>query len=316
MGVRAWFQDDSSTLHLLHILFLSLYQLHLRSSGIRSQRLETPPLENRSRRALFLSRWALFHTCRTGCEWSNDPKERGWRNKEKDQWQVLTLPPPWRSSFIFSKTVFVHQVAASPDHWSPLLGMALKVSPFIPRTGDWGESQDTGLDFMVCPGNQLSDLLKSPDWVTALRGLILQTAFSPSDPEPSLAWLYPPLLSVAPRLLNSPRDPLVGLFTRKSLSAAKDFRHFSAPRMFPPPIPTYPSPVPLRPSQIPSSHGTPLRTSQHYFLCPPEWFMCLSCLSLVVVPQRRDQLLCATAHKRVPCWVYWIALNEIILNFY
>ena len=93
MGVRAWFQDDSSTLHLLHILFLSLYQLHLRSSGIRSQRLETPPLENRSRRALFLSRWALFHTCRTGCSWSNDPKERGWRNKEKDQWQVLCHLP-------------------------------------------------------------------------------------------------------------------------------------------------------------------------------------------------------------------------------
>ena len=38
-----WFQDDSSALHLLCTLFLLLlYQLHLRSSGIRSQRLETP----------------------------------------------------------------------------------------------------------------------------------------------------------------------------------------------------------------------------------------------------------------------------------
>ena len=38
-----WFQDDLSTLHLLCTLFLLiLHQLHLRSSGIRSQRLGTP----------------------------------------------------------------------------------------------------------------------------------------------------------------------------------------------------------------------------------------------------------------------------------
>ena len=37
------FQEDSSTLHLLCTLFLLLlHQLHLRSSGIRSQRLGTP----------------------------------------------------------------------------------------------------------------------------------------------------------------------------------------------------------------------------------------------------------------------------------
>ena len=37
-----WFWDDSSTLHLLCILFLLLlHQLHLRLSGIRSQRLGT-----------------------------------------------------------------------------------------------------------------------------------------------------------------------------------------------------------------------------------------------------------------------------------
>ena len=42
----AWFQDDSSLLHLLCSLFLLLlHQLHLRSSGIRSQRLETPTLK-------------------------------------------------------------------------------------------------------------------------------------------------------------------------------------------------------------------------------------------------------------------------------
>ena len=42
----AWFQDDSSLLHLLCSLFLLLlHQLHLRSSGIRSQRLEMPTLK-------------------------------------------------------------------------------------------------------------------------------------------------------------------------------------------------------------------------------------------------------------------------------
>ena len=42
-----WFQDDSSTWHVLCILFLLLlHQLHLRPSGSRSQRLGTPALEN------------------------------------------------------------------------------------------------------------------------------------------------------------------------------------------------------------------------------------------------------------------------------
>lgn len=39
-----WFQDDSSALHLLCILLL-FHQLHLRPSGIRSQRLWTLALE-------------------------------------------------------------------------------------------------------------------------------------------------------------------------------------------------------------------------------------------------------------------------------
>ena len=44
---REWFRDDSSALHLLCTLFWSLWhQLHLRSSGIRSQRLVTPALGN------------------------------------------------------------------------------------------------------------------------------------------------------------------------------------------------------------------------------------------------------------------------------
>ena len=40
-----WFQDDSNALHLLCMLLL-FHQLHLRSSGIRSWRLETPGLDD------------------------------------------------------------------------------------------------------------------------------------------------------------------------------------------------------------------------------------------------------------------------------
>ena len=44
-GAGGWFQDDSSTAHLLCTLFtLLLHQFHLRSSGIRSWRLGTPGL--------------------------------------------------------------------------------------------------------------------------------------------------------------------------------------------------------------------------------------------------------------------------------
>ena len=42
-GSEGWFENDSSTLHLLCTVFLALlYQLHFRSSGIRSRKLETP----------------------------------------------------------------------------------------------------------------------------------------------------------------------------------------------------------------------------------------------------------------------------------
>ena len=45
-GWRGSFQDDSSILHLLCILFLLLHLLHLRSSGIRFQRLGAPVLNS------------------------------------------------------------------------------------------------------------------------------------------------------------------------------------------------------------------------------------------------------------------------------
>ena len=52
-----WFQDDLSTLHLLCTLFLLiLHQLHLRSSGIRSQRLGTPDSDHTLKGFLLCSR--------------------------------------------------------------------------------------------------------------------------------------------------------------------------------------------------------------------------------------------------------------------
>ena len=46
-GGWGWFGDDSSTLHLSGSLFLLLlHQLHLKSSGIRSQRLVTPAIQH------------------------------------------------------------------------------------------------------------------------------------------------------------------------------------------------------------------------------------------------------------------------------
>ena len=41
-----WFGNDSSVLHVLHTVFPLLHELQLRSSGIRSQRLGTPALQD------------------------------------------------------------------------------------------------------------------------------------------------------------------------------------------------------------------------------------------------------------------------------
>ena len=56
LELGGWFQDDSSPLHLLCSLFLLLlHQLHLRSSDIWSQSLETPTLKQ-----CLLSSWMWF----------------------------------------------------------------------------------------------------------------------------------------------------------------------------------------------------------------------------------------------------------------
>ena len=60
------FHDDSSTLHLLGTLFpFLLHQLHLRSSGIRSQRLGTPDLNYSEKKVKSLSCIRLFLTAWT-----------------------------------------------------------------------------------------------------------------------------------------------------------------------------------------------------------------------------------------------------------
>ena len=62
---QEWFQDDSTSLHLLCtlvLLLLLIHQLHLRSSGIRSRRLETPELERKE------SESEVAQSCLTLCD--------------------------------------------------------------------------------------------------------------------------------------------------------------------------------------------------------------------------------------------------------
>ena len=61
-GQGVWFQDDSSTLHLLCTLFLLLLdQFQFRSSDIRSQRLGTPDLESSTDTRICLYVFNVFH---------------------------------------------------------------------------------------------------------------------------------------------------------------------------------------------------------------------------------------------------------------
>ena len=52
-GWGRWFRDDSRTLHLF---LLSLHQLHLRSSSIRSWRLGTPDSQHMAGRMSYILR--------------------------------------------------------------------------------------------------------------------------------------------------------------------------------------------------------------------------------------------------------------------
>ena len=53
VGEVGWFREDSSTLYSWYTLFLFLHQFHLRSTGIRSQRLGIPDLDIRELYAVF-----------------------------------------------------------------------------------------------------------------------------------------------------------------------------------------------------------------------------------------------------------------------
>ena len=66
-GTGPWLQDDSSALHWLWTLFLLLFhQLHFRSSGIRSQRLEAPAINyisTKTRNSKFQNIWEKIVLC-------------------------------------------------------------------------------------------------------------------------------------------------------------------------------------------------------------------------------------------------------------
>lgn len=206
--------------------------------------------------------------------------------------------------------------------------MALKVLPSVPRTGDWGESQDTGFEFMVCPSNQLRTLLKSPDWFTSLRGPVLQTTFSLSDPEPSLTWLYPPSLSMAPRLLNSPRDPLGGPASKKVSLSCKGPETFLCSTYVPrPPLPYLPIQVQRLWGQVKSwAHMEPPSDPLSIISSVLESDSCVSLLPLLGCgsSKERSTCLCHSPEEFALLslllnfveFFCWIALNKIILNFY
>ena len=91
-GMGGWFQDDSSALHLLCTFLLLLYQLHLRSLGIRSQKLGMPGLKE------------TYYTSFQRRQWQTTPvllprKSHGWRS--------LVGCCPW-GSYESDKTEWLH----------------------------------------------------------------------------------------------------------------------------------------------------------------------------------------------------------------
>ena len=118
LGERGMIRDDSSTLSLLHTLFLLLlHQLHLRSSGIRSWRLGTFVLKQgfpggaRNRRTHLQKQqtkemWVRFLSCEDPLEegvaihssilawripWTEEPGGlQSWDHKESDTTEQLS----------------------------------------------------------------------------------------------------------------------------------------------------------------------------------------------------------------------------------
>ena len=88
-GERGWFGDDSSASHLLCTLFLLLlHQLHLRSSGIRFQRLETPDLC-----IVWLPRHLLMKSIGEFCPSLAIRSRAGWPESRAEESGLA--PPPW-----------------------------------------------------------------------------------------------------------------------------------------------------------------------------------------------------------------------------
>ena len=86
---RGWFGDDSSVSHLLCTLFLLLlHQVHLRSSGIRFQRLETPDLG-----IVWVPRHLLMKSTGEFCPSLAIRSRAGWPEGRAEQSGLA--PPPW-----------------------------------------------------------------------------------------------------------------------------------------------------------------------------------------------------------------------------
>ena len=89
LGQEGWFQDNSNALHLLCTLFLLLlHQLHLRSSGIRFQRLETPDLC-----IVWLPRHLLMKSIGEFCPSLAIRSRAGWPESRAEESGLA--PPPW-----------------------------------------------------------------------------------------------------------------------------------------------------------------------------------------------------------------------------
>ena len=85
MEDRGWFRDDSSTLHLLCTLFLLLlHQLQLRSSGIRSWMLGTPPLTHSCEERILSVIHFPFNVGLLGMFFVGDSMGPGARGMERD----------------------------------------------------------------------------------------------------------------------------------------------------------------------------------------------------------------------------------------
>ena len=168
---------------------------------------------------------------------ASDPKERDWRNKEKDQWQALTCHLPDIHLLSFQRLCLSTRLqplqTAGRHCWGwlwrcclPFWGLVTEVRV---RTLDLSSWSALATSWGPC-----SSLL------IGLHHSVVQSCRQHSPPRTqSLLWLdstHPHFLWFLDSWTHA-EILLVGLLPGKSLSAAKDLRRFSAPHVFPVPPP-------------------------------------------------------------------------------